>query len=228
MLAHQDVVVGAFAVLGDAPERVAVLLARKLLASRARPVGRRDLQHEPLAVLVPGEHALGMRPGRLAERRALAGRDVGIVVELVVPQNVEVLAVVDLVEGGAERVARRVAEAELAFLQRLLAGREHVLLAERLVLLHLAAERTRALRGPRARRKGLGVELEGEPPIDRLSGFFQQRRRSVRRVADGVAAARDERERQHKGEAEPAEDTRYHGNPLYSLTLVAGRGYILP
>ena len=75
VLAHHDVVVFL-----DAAQRIAIGLARVFRVSRSRPIGRRDLQHDSVAVLVPRQHALGM-----ACRRAL-GRE-RVAIELVVPEH---------------------------------------------------------------------------------------------------------------------------------------------
>ena len=116
--------------------RVLPRVARVFLAARARPRRCRDLEDKAFAGLVPGHHALRMSPRRIEAVNRLS-------VELVFPQHVVVAGVVvDLREGGPERVVVSRAETAFALNQRgVLARREHVLLAvAALVFLHDAAE----------------------------------------------------------------------------------------
>src|SRR5450759_2061394 len=93
MLAGKQVVVAA----ADAAERIA-RLALDAACARSRPGRRRHLHHKSLAGIVPGQQSLRMGP------RRVIGTD-GIAVELVVPDHIIEIAVIDLIEGGADRIA---------------------------------------------------------------------------------------------------------------------------
>src|SRR5438552_3676945 len=122
MLTDFDVVVF------DAAERISVVLSFVVDASGRRPRGRRDLQYKPLASVVPGDHPLRMPPRRAAFLRA--PRDLGRVVKLIIPDHIEMRAVIDLIEGSAEWIDRRIADAALAILKRLARAGKSILLAE--------------------------------------------------------------------------------------------------
>src|SRR5579864_7025047 len=91
MLADQNVVVRY------AAQRVSVGLARFAPIAGCGPRWGRDLQHHSVSVVVPCQHPFGMAPGReLGLER--------ICVKLIVPKHVIKLAVVNLVEGSAQRI----------------------------------------------------------------------------------------------------------------------------
>src|SRR5262252_1626354 len=108
-----------------------------------------------------------MRPWRLAEGLVLAGREIWIVVELIVPEHVIVSAVVDLIEGCADRIFRGVADADISRPQgRMAFVRKHELLAEIFRIgLRRAAKQARSCCAP-ALRKRFGAQFEREPPVD--------------------------------------------------------------
>ena len=109
MLAHFDVVVL------NAPQRIAIRLARNILAAGRRPRGRGDLDYESVARVIPGQHAFRMAP-RCAAFLGAPG-NLGVVVKLVVPDHIVEGTVINLVEGGAQRVGGGVAHAIAAQLQ---------------------------------------------------------------------------------------------------------------
>src|SRR5689334_7593724 len=97
-----------------------------------------------------------------------AVREHGVAVELIVPDHIIEIAVIDLIEGGADGIVQRGADAALALVQRIAAAAgDGELLTKSLLGLNGAAEDA----GPRsavrtAAGEGLlGVELEGEPPV---------------------------------------------------------------
>src|ERR1700687_2300513 len=100
----------------------------------------------------------------MAGGRRLGGHR--IPVELVVPEHKEGAAFVDLVEGGAQRIDGRVADAAAAAFQRMVgtAGKSE-LLAELLVRLNRAAKRTCPLSASTAARKRFRIALEHKPPV---------------------------------------------------------------
>ncbi|AAQ57850.1 hypothetical protein CV_0171 [Chromobacterium violaceum ATCC 12472] len=164
----------------DTAQGVAVAGARVLRVAGGRPRRRAHLHHHAVALRVPGQHALGVAPRRAAGI-AGAGGDGRIVVELVVPHHVVQRAVVDLAEGGPHRVGRGVADAAAALCQAgLAAAGVHVLLAEALaagIALRAAAELAAVHPGRSAAAgEGGGIELEREPPVDRVAGVQQRRR----------------------------------------------------
>src|ERR1044072_6188508 len=93
-----------------------------------------------------------------------ASLDRGILVKLIIPDQVMKRAVVDLVKGGADGIGCGLAGAAVALFQgRGVAARENVLLAHP-VFLNIAAKGT----GPRrsaAIRKLPCVQFEDEPPV---------------------------------------------------------------
>src|SRR5215467_5561752 len=130
-----------------------------------------------------------MRPRRLAVAIAVDAGQFGIFVKLVVPDDVVIRAVVDLIEGGADRIAGRVADTGLPYPKRLgvAVGRDELLTELRLpvpllaVVLNVSSERAMAHRIGSASRKGFGVEFEDEPPVDRgLCVLDKWRWRSLR------------------------------------------------
>src|SRR5690349_8518069 len=77
---------------------------------------------------------------------AFRGIDFRVTVELIVPKRVVVVAVVDLIKRGAERICYAAPAASAAFCKRrIFAARENVLLAKRRVVLNDAAERADSL-----------------------------------------------------------------------------------
>src|SRR5260370_22564464 len=99
-----------------------------------------------------------------------------ISVELIVPEYVEVLALVHLAERSAQRVDGRVAETAAALSQRLIgAAREAKLLAEVRIGLNRTPERACSLRASAVRTR-LGIELEHKPPIYGLTRLQQESR----------------------------------------------------
>src|SRR5215831_10002215 len=133
-----------------------------------------------------------MRPWRLAVAIVVDAGQFGIFVELVVPDDVVIRAVVDLIEGGADRIVGRVADTGLAYPKRLgvTVGRDELLTELRLsvcllaVVLNVSGERTVAHCIGGAARKGFGVEFENEPPIDRRLCVLDKWRRWSLRVTD--------------------------------------------
>ena len=104
----------------------------------------------------------------MARRRGLAGNR--IAVELIVPDDIKQLAIVDLIERGAERIGGGIADASAALFQRaVLAAGKSELLAEILLFLYGPAEQACPLSGASARGKRLGIELEDELPVDGLT-----------------------------------------------------------
>src|SRR5712691_8541017 len=99
MLGNQHVVVG------DTTQAVAVS-PWILSAARSRPGWRCYLQNETVAVVVPGEHSLGVTPR--AGTTGTAARYLRVVIELIVPDDVVQATILDLVERGADRVYLRV------------------------------------------------------------------------------------------------------------------------
>ena len=91
MLADFDVVVS------DKAQGVSVSLSGILAASRCWPRGRADLHDKSFSILIPGNHALGVSP-----RRASAWS--GIVIKLIIPNDVVVRSAIHLPEGGTQRV----------------------------------------------------------------------------------------------------------------------------
>src|SRR5215469_3027004 len=95
----------------------------------------------------------------------------GIAVKLVVPDNVEEIAVVDFREGRAHRIGGRVSDAPSALLE-LVVGAAGVreLLAKVSIRLDVSAERTGPLRAAATGERGR-IKLENEPPIHRPPCF---------------------------------------------------------
>src|SRR5258707_12778021 len=119
-----------------------------------------------------------MPPGRPALLRASG--DLGIVVKLVVPDDVKVVAVIDLIECSSDRIVGRVAGAAAAFHQRrVFAAGDDILLAEALIGLDVAPEEALPLL-PAAGGERSGIELEYKPPIDRMAGLQQRHGRGGR------------------------------------------------
>lgn len=107
-------------------------------------------------------------------RPAATGRasiDGGIVIELIVPYYIEEIAVIYLVECGAQWVGGRPAYAATAFLELLgfIAGINKLL--TECVVLYLAAKQALSLLIVPTARKGFRVEFKNEPPIDRMASF---------------------------------------------------------
>src|ERR1019366_1922970 len=101
-------------------------------------------------------------------RRGLARNR--IAVELSVPDDIEQLALVNLIERGAKGIGGGVAHASAALFQRaVLAAGKDELLAEILVRLYRPAEQAGPLSGTSAGVESLGIELEDEPPVDGLA-----------------------------------------------------------
>src|ERR1035438_1269404 len=93
-----------------------------------------------------------------------------IAIELVVPDDIEQLALVNLIERRAERIGGGIAGTSATLFQRaVLAAGKSELLAEILVFLYRPAEQARPLGGTSARGERLGIELEDEPPVDGLT-----------------------------------------------------------
>src|SRR5947209_18075622 len=110
-----------------------------LRAAGAGPGGRGHLEDDSVAVAVPGQESLGVsRGGRLGWH--------WVAIELVVPDHVKGIAVIDLVEGGAEGIGHRAPDAA-ASLGKGGVGAAGVneLLAGRRVGLRFPTERTGAL-----------------------------------------------------------------------------------
>src|SRR5215831_10646215 len=105
-----------------------------------------------------------MRPGGCAKRAT--ARDIGVVVELVIPDHVVEGRVVDLLKGRSHRVLRAVPEAVRSFPESLPASRIEVLLAKLGILLHVPAEDAVARSATPATGKRLGIELEDKPPFN--------------------------------------------------------------
>jgi hypothetical protein len=107
-------------------------------------------------------------------------------VRLIVPDDVVERAVEDLAERRPQGIVRRAARATAALLQLMrLVARVYELLAESAdAMLCLGVELTGELfvRSAAAAGKGRGIELEYEPPVDRM--FFLQERR--RRATGGL------------------------------------------
>src|SRR5260370_4890631 len=101
-----------------------------------------------------------------------ASVNLGIVVKLVVPDYIVEGPVINLVEGGSQRVGRGVAHTIAAQLKYImLAAGVGKLLAERFVArggLHAAAERARPARPCDAPRQKMRLRLAYQPPIHRL------------------------------------------------------------
>src|SRR5258706_6352873 len=103
--------------------------------------------------------------------RALFGapRDFRIIIKLVIPNYIEVGAVVDLIKRRPQRVVDAIAGTTVTLLKRMIiATCVDELLTERAILPDLSAEDTDALRATTATRKCCSIKLEREPPIDRL------------------------------------------------------------
>ena len=108
-----------------------------------------------------------MAPGRAAA--IVAPLDGRIPVELVIPDDVIERAVIDRIEGGSHGIGHTATETPAAFLEcRFFVARENELLTGRIVL-NDASEWTglKPFSVPAA-GKGLGIELEDEPPIYRV------------------------------------------------------------
>ena len=145
-----------------------------MVAAGGRPRRRGDLHREAVALIVPGDHTLGMAPRRTTFLVATVDR--GIVIELIVPDHIVKRAVVDLVESGADRIGVSVAGADASLLQRRLVTRSiDKLLTEKLIVLNVAAEGAHALAWPGAARERSGVEFEDEPPGDGMSFIYEGR-----------------------------------------------------
>ncbi len=158
-------------VIDHAAQRVAVGLPRVLLIAGSWPRGGCDLDNDGIARIVPGHHSFRVTPAGTAVRGA-AGHP-GVSLELIVPDDVVEVAVVDLVVGGADGVLLGRAGAAGPLLElRVLAARENELLsATAAIRFGSAAERAR-LR-PRLIHTTAGefhgVELEHEPPAHRMT-----------------------------------------------------------
>src|SRR2546430_6414049 len=96
-------------VILNAAQGVAIALSWGFLTASGWPRWRRYLQNQTFPRFIPGEHPLGMAPRRGAPFAAAI--NLGIVVDLVVPDHVKKRSVVDLAEGRAERVFCGVAHA---------------------------------------------------------------------------------------------------------------------
>src|SRR5947207_8179961 len=94
MLADLDVVVT------DGAECIAIVGAGVVGAAGSGPGGCADLKHESVSGAVPGHGALGMAPRRTFRRH-------GIIIELVIPQDVVTSGMINLVEGCAEWIIER-------------------------------------------------------------------------------------------------------------------------
>src|SRR5579864_6089508 len=130
-----------------------------------------------------------MAPGRAAGSRASS--DFRIVIELVVPDDIKSCAVVDLIEGRADRIGGGVTGTSATRLQRrrLAAGKD-VLLAGQLVILHRAAELAAWLGARGASGERGGVELEDQPPGNGMSLGQQGRGAAARRSATAAGRRR--------------------------------------
>src|SRR5260370_14448600 len=132
-----------------------------------------------------------------------ASVNLGIVVKLVVPDYIVEGTVINLVEGGSQRVGGCVAHAIAAQLKDvMLAAGTGKLLAERFVTrcgLHGAAERARSARSGGAAWQKMRVELEYEPPVHRMGSFEKRHRRGIRSLGIAVRIRRqgDEPEANH-------------------------------
>src|ERR1039457_4097586 len=93
-----------------------------------------------------------------------------VAVKLIVPDDIKQLAIVNLIERGAERIGGGIADASATLFQRaVLAAGKSELLAEILVFLYGPAEQACPLSGASARGKRLGIKFENEPPVDGLT-----------------------------------------------------------
>src|SRR6267154_165809 len=147
-----------------------------ILASGTGPRGRRNLQHEPIARVVPRHESLRMTPGGSALLRA--PRDGRIAIKLVVPDDVVEIPVVDFPERCPKRISGRFSVAPCALLQaRVLVTREGELLSEARIVDDGSAESAHARDSATATGKRCSVELEDEPPRYRLSRCEQRDRR---------------------------------------------------
>src|SRR5258708_8779512 len=113
-----------------------------------------------------------------------ASVNLGIVVKLVVPDYIVEGTVINLVEGGSQRVGGGVAHTIAAQLKYImLAAGVGKLLAERFVArggLHAAAERARPAGPCDASRQKMCVELEYEPPLHPIAPLQNRHRPELR------------------------------------------------
>src|SRR6266567_2293140 len=129
-----------------------------------------------------------MGPRCVAECFSVAAFNIGVVIELVIPENVKIRCIVNLTESSTDGITGGVSETKPPLFQRGTLGGVDVLLAEALgVVLHVAAERTLPFCARCAGRKRFCVELEDKPPIDRPSSFQKRCRcQGIGCVSDGA------------------------------------------
>src|SRR5262245_15382930 len=89
------------------PQRIAVALTRELFTSGRRPGRRRHLQDEALTEIIPCEHAFRVTPRRPAAVALAACFELRMAIELIVPYDIVISTIIDLVEGRSERIAGR-------------------------------------------------------------------------------------------------------------------------
>ena len=104
--------------------------------------------------------------------RIAASLKLGVQIELVVPDHVEMVAIIHLCERRSDRIIHRIADAAASlFERRSLIGRIDELLAETSVVLHFTAKDAIPLSVAPTVGERCGVELEDKSPVDAVSLF---------------------------------------------------------
>src|SRR5215467_4081735 len=117
-----------------------------------------------------------MTPRRVAESLTLACRQIRIIIKLIIPNNVVIRPVVDLIECSPNRVRSSVPQTSTSHLERgvTLACIDKLLTKTRSIVLYISAKQARACCSSGAAREGFGVELKDEPPINWWLSFLNK------------------------------------------------------
>ncbi len=176
-------------VVFNTTQRIAVTLAGSRVAARGWPRWRRYLHHQPLAGVVPRHHPFRVTPWDVAKCRAPGNRR--IVVELIVPNDVMKRSVIDLAKGSPDRIGVCVADAPGPFLEcgGFIRCVDELLTESCVASIYLATKGTLSCRARTAIGEDRRIELEHEPPVDRVSSGEKWRRACGTWVGVGVGVA---------------------------------------